>query len=65
MAVKGIEKLVAPTQILGVADKVMLGKVFIDTLPVILLDVHPAAFLTVKVYEILVPVAPLLKFTVI
>ena len=34
------------------------------TLPNILLEVQPLAFLTVKVYEIVLPLAPLLKLTV-
>ena len=34
------------------------------TLPDILLEVQPPAFLTVNVYEIVLPLAPLLKLTV-
>ena len=34
------------------------------TLPNILLEVQPLAFLTVNVYEILLPLAPLLKLTI-
>ena len=34
------------------------------TLPNILLEVQPPAFLTVNVYEIVLPLAPLLKLTV-
>ena len=45
--------------------KVIVGKGFTVTLPFTLLDVQPPAFLTVKIYEILEPDAPLLKLTVI
>jgi hypothetical protein len=58
-------KVVAPSQIAGLALLVMVGNGFTVTLPVILLEVQPLAFFTVKIYEILDPVAPLLKFTVI
>jgi hypothetical protein len=42
-----------------------VGKGFTGTLPNTLLEVQPAAFLTVKVNEMDAPLAPLLKFTVI
>ena len=42
---------------------VLLGETV--TLPVTLLEVQIFAFLTVNVYEIELPLAPLLKFTVI
>ena len=41
------------------------GVGFTTTIPLILLDVQPLAFFTVKVYEILEPDAPLLRLTVI
>jgi hypothetical protein len=44
---------------------VIVGNGFTVTLPVTLFDTQPFAFLTVKVYEIELPVAPLLRLTVI
>ena len=55
---------VAPVHIAGLTLVVMVGKGFTVTLPVTLLDVQVFAFLTVNVYEIELPPAPLLKFTV-
>jgi hypothetical protein len=62
------ESVDEPTVVLldGVAVGNVGGSVvFTVTLPVILAEVHPFAFFTVSVYEILEPDAPLLKFTVI
>lgn len=63
VAVYGIVNEVAPAHIAGLALLVNVGKGFTVTFPVILLEVQPFAFLTVKVYEILEPDAPLLRFT--
>ena len=65
VAVYGIVNDVAPAHIAGLALLVKVGFVFTVTLPVTLLDVQTLAFLTVKVYAIEVPLAPLLKFTTI
>lgn len=56
---------VLPLQIGELLLGFAVGKLLTVTLPVISLDVHPLAFLTVIVYEILEPDAPLLRFTVI
>jgi hypothetical protein len=56
---------VAPVQIAGFALTVMVGTGFTVTLPVTLFEIQPFAFLTVSVYEYELPVAALLKLTVI
>ena len=43
----------------------IVGTGFTTTLPVTVLETQPLAFLTVKVYEYELPVAALLKLTVI
>ena len=65
MTVVEVKFKVFPTQTGVLLFGLAVGKAFTTTLPAISLDGHPVAFFTVKIYEILAPEAPALRFTVI